>query len=303
VNELALFAGCGGGILASHLLGWNTVCAVEIEDYRRRVLLARQRDGLLHKFPIWDDVCTFDGRPWRERESMSSQEGSPVRTSVSRVKVSELPESVQVYGSRCCALLGRLGLALSSRKTVRTCVPVGLAPLSRDLPAWGMTVGGECWEVGTSASHKDVTVYGYSQVVDGSLYDSLPSAFHASAAKNLTVPCTVSTIPSVPVLGLTTLKTVDGKSEMKVLVLSPTPLKDDWKGGTITKHSTSGRPRMDQFRHLVKIIFGWTYPIPTHTERLMGFPIGWSDLKPLEMRRFQQWQQQHSAFFPQDLSN
>jgi hypothetical protein len=238
-----------------------------------------------------------------ERESMSSQEGSPVRTSVSRVKVSELPESVQVYGSRCCALLGRLGLALSSRKTVRTCVPVGLAPLSRDLPAWGMTVGGECWEVGTSASHKDVTVYGYSQVVDGSLYDSLPSAFHASAAKNLTVPCTVSTIPSVPVLGLTTLKTVDGKSEMKVLVLSPTPLKDDWKGGTITKHSTSGRPRMDQFRHLVKIIFGWTYPIPTHTERLMGFPIGWSDLKPLEMRRFQQWQQQHSAFFPQDLSN
>ena len=65
MNELALFAGAGGGILAGHLLGWRTVCAVEIEDYPRRVLLQRQADGFLPKFPIWDDICTFDGKPWR----------------------------------------------------------------------------------------------------------------------------------------------------------------------------------------------------------------------------------------------
>lgn len=29
------------------------------------MLLARQRDGVLGRFPIWDDVRTFDGRPWR----------------------------------------------------------------------------------------------------------------------------------------------------------------------------------------------------------------------------------------------
>jgi hypothetical protein len=29
MNELALFAGAGGGILGGHLLGWRTVCAVE----------------------------------------------------------------------------------------------------------------------------------------------------------------------------------------------------------------------------------------------------------------------------------
>ena len=65
LNELALFAGAGGGLLASRILGWNTVCAVEIEDYCRRVLLQRQREGHLDPFPIWDDVRTFDGRPWR----------------------------------------------------------------------------------------------------------------------------------------------------------------------------------------------------------------------------------------------
>ena len=65
MNELALFAGAGGGILGGKLLGWRTVCAVEIDPYARKVLLARQADGCLDRFPIWDDVRTFDGKRWR----------------------------------------------------------------------------------------------------------------------------------------------------------------------------------------------------------------------------------------------
>jgi DNA (cytosine-5)-methyltransferase 1 len=65
MNELALFAGAGGGILGGHLLGWRTVCAVEWEPYPASVLAARQNDGLFPSFPIWDDVQTFDGKPWR----------------------------------------------------------------------------------------------------------------------------------------------------------------------------------------------------------------------------------------------
>ena len=65
MNELALFAGAGGGILGGHLLGWRTVCAVEWEAYPASVLCARQNDGFLPPFPIWDDVQTFDGKPWR----------------------------------------------------------------------------------------------------------------------------------------------------------------------------------------------------------------------------------------------
>ena len=67
MNELALFAGAGGGILGGTLLGWRTCCAVEVDAYARSVLLARQRDGLLPAFPIWDDVRTFDGSPWHGR--------------------------------------------------------------------------------------------------------------------------------------------------------------------------------------------------------------------------------------------
>ena len=68
MNELALFAGAGGGLLASEMLGWKTVCAVELDWYCRCVLVQRQNDRFFRSnFPIWDDVRTFDGRAWRGR--------------------------------------------------------------------------------------------------------------------------------------------------------------------------------------------------------------------------------------------
>lgn len=65
MRELALFSGGGGGLLASRLLGWRTVCAVEINQRCREVLLARQKDGVLEDFPIYEDVRSFDGKSWR----------------------------------------------------------------------------------------------------------------------------------------------------------------------------------------------------------------------------------------------
>ncbi len=65
MNELSLFTGVGGGLLASRLLGFKTRCACEIDAFSRDVLLQRQRDGALSKFPIWDDIRTLDGNPWR----------------------------------------------------------------------------------------------------------------------------------------------------------------------------------------------------------------------------------------------
>jgi len=65
LNTFHLFAGAGGGILGDLLLGHNPIGACEIEPYPRDVLLARQADGHLPNFPIWDDVATLDGNPWR----------------------------------------------------------------------------------------------------------------------------------------------------------------------------------------------------------------------------------------------
>ena len=64
MNELALFSGTGGGILGARIAGHRIVCAVENEPYCIEVLLRRQEYGSLDPFPIWDDIRSFDGKPW-----------------------------------------------------------------------------------------------------------------------------------------------------------------------------------------------------------------------------------------------
>jgi hypothetical protein len=88
-------------------------------------------------------------------------------------------------------------------------------------------------------------------------------------------------------------QTLVAHTDAKESGLLPTPLKDDWKGGTTAPHSTTGKPRTDQFRHWCKVVHGLTYPIPEHSEAVMGWPIGHTALEPLETVKFQEWQQQH----------
>ena len=67
MNGLALFAGYGGleiGIDAA-FGGVRTVGYVERESYAASTLVARMEEQTLDQAPIWDDVTTFDGRPWR----------------------------------------------------------------------------------------------------------------------------------------------------------------------------------------------------------------------------------------------
>jgi DNA (cytosine-5)-methyltransferase 1 len=64
LNELALFAGVCGGLLADKLDGHRIVCYVEWNKYCVEVIKARIRDGYLDDAPIWDDCNTFDGYPW-----------------------------------------------------------------------------------------------------------------------------------------------------------------------------------------------------------------------------------------------
>ena len=64
MNELALFAGTAGCLLGARLAGHKVIAAVENEPYCIEVLLRRQEDGSLDPFPIWDDIRSFDGKPW-----------------------------------------------------------------------------------------------------------------------------------------------------------------------------------------------------------------------------------------------
>ncbi len=60
MRELSLFSGAGGGLLASkHLLGWETIGYVEIDEYCQAVLAQRIEDGYLDPAPIFGDIRQF----------------------------------------------------------------------------------------------------------------------------------------------------------------------------------------------------------------------------------------------------
>ena len=59
MNELHLFAGAGGGCLASRMLGHRIVGYVENDNYCQRVLSARIEDGHLDEAPIFGDIRAF----------------------------------------------------------------------------------------------------------------------------------------------------------------------------------------------------------------------------------------------------
>lgn len=59
MRELSLFTGAGGGLLGTHLLGWQPVGYVEWNDYCQRVIAARIADGFLPVAPIFTDVREF----------------------------------------------------------------------------------------------------------------------------------------------------------------------------------------------------------------------------------------------------
>jgi len=74
MNGLALCAGVGGIELGLRLAmpDYRTVCYVEREAYAAATLVRRMEDGCLAPAPVWDDLATFDGRPWRGRVHLVS---------------------------------------------------------------------------------------------------------------------------------------------------------------------------------------------------------------------------------------
>lgn len=69
MNGLALCSGFGGIELGleSRIDGFKTVCHVEGEAYAAAVLVKKIQEGKIHEAPVWSNVKTFNGEPWRSK--------------------------------------------------------------------------------------------------------------------------------------------------------------------------------------------------------------------------------------------
>jgi hypothetical protein len=186
---------------------------------------------------------------------MSSPEDSLVKTSAQRVKVQDSPVRVQDFFSKCCESLRRYSLTLSSRKTVRNYVPRDSALWSKGLPAWGMTVNGACWELGTS-------VRLIIEIACGYWPKDVQELMIAYRKKYLPTPrCHDATTPGISEINSEWLHPC-----IAAMMHWPTNNPQKREGGESN---------------------------PEWIEWYMGWPIGWTDLRPLGMDKYQQWRRSH----------
>lgn len=68
INGLAICAGVAGielGLKDVFGTNYRTICYIEQESYTATTLVARMEEAALDIAPIWDNITTFDSKPWR----------------------------------------------------------------------------------------------------------------------------------------------------------------------------------------------------------------------------------------------
>jgi hypothetical protein len=251
-----------------------------------------------------------------EELSMSSVVAFHVRTLVPQEKVQELTENDQECGKKWHGLLAKFDPNTHSWKTVQCSLLEDLNESLQTLPQWGMTVGGELYLLPTLAHHTNETVFGFS-VPTPVASDAMLGAV---IGKNDTFYTTSTGMPRK-----INQNAIDGSVGLSRLVqMWPTPVHSEARQGLQIRRD--GKKGTQQ--SLTTAVMTWPTPRtagmcggsgswdllnknttieearlmgagnggqlnPTWVEWLMGWPLGWTDLKPLEMDKCHYVQQQH----------
>jgi hypothetical protein len=287
LRSFHLFAGAGGGILADLILGHEVIGACEIENTQEMSCSPDSETESCQPSPSGTTSAHLTGTPGAEQLTFFAED-SPARTSVQQVKEQELPGSVRDFGRNMRDSLERCGLVLSLPKT-HLCFALGDLELSsKTWPRWGIMLDGELSELGMSVRHINETECGFWPTPRaGKTSDENEESWmkRNAAGKVATPPLTLAV-------------------KMKNW---PTPAARDYKGANSREHcmvNGTGRKHMDQLPNAVahggEAIQQKAQLNPPWVEWLMGWPIGWTDLKPLETDKFRNVRQWHSLFSQKD---
>ena len=280
MNELALFAGAGGGVLGGKLLGWRTVCAVECDAYAASVLVARQNDGCLPPFPVWDDVCTFDGRAWRGIVDVVSG-GFPCQD----ISVAGKGEGITGARSGLWGEMRRIVGEVRPRYVFVENSPAltsrGLGTVLGDLAALGYDAE---WGVlgadDAGAPHRRKRIWGMMR--NGECWERMMPALHTGGRGSGFWPTIRSTDGDRGGRG-DLIQAVRG-NENSHFRMVPTPSANDWKGS-----SKAGQRRGQITDPAMGVIQAGGQLNPTWVELLMGWPKNWTCLDNISHVEYLQW--------------
>ena len=151
-TEMSLFSGYGGFSLGLRLAGLNTrtICYVEWDKYCQQVIQARIGDGHLDDAPIWDDIKSFDGRPWCGAVDILSA-GFPCQPH-SNAGLRKGADDDRNLWPDTLRVISEVG----AKRVILENVP-GILVGNGERPAYGGTVVGELAEIGYDAEWRVVS--------------------------------------------------------------------------------------------------------------------------------------------------
>jgi hypothetical protein len=191
------------------------------------------------------------------------REGSPARTSPAQGAAPVYPETARVFGSRCSASLARHGLRTSLPRIAHGSALEAWTSSSRGLPAWGLMLHGECWELITSVRRTSVTAC-------GSLLPTPTGAGNEGSPSMQKWP-----------------------AHRALRAMLPTPLTRDHRhGGPVNCRSRQGGRALNEVAHQHGLTGGVFIAL---REWMMGWPLGWSASEPLATDRFREWLNSHGS--------
>jgi hypothetical protein len=247
-----------------------------------------------------------------EEGSTSSQEASRARTFPPQAKARESTENKVVSGQNLPASLAKFDPATSSWKTHQCSLFGGLEEFSGTWPRWGMMRAGECWEQTMpghliSASESGLllptpsaTSYGTNQGGRMGRVGPVRPSLQTMARQNFwPTPCTpnggrVNRQEDIANKG----SRADGRKvqvSLESAVKWNTPTARD---ANSLKKVMRGKGSLEKGNEIIQplpVQVGGSLN-PTWVEWLMGWPLGWTSLEPLEMDKFQQWLHSHGGF-------
>ena len=233
-------------------------------------------------------MCKHSTENHGEEKLTSYAEVSHAKTYQQQEKEQELKDQDQVCGNTWRESSVKFDLNTHSWRTHRCLWEEDLAPSSLTLPKWGMMRSGVLWERITSPLHTDETESGFllptptcADATMGAILNDNTKLIMLKSGKlrkisnqgvsgSIGLARTVAMYPT-PSANEDAAVTPNGKMQKMLgnspLIRGTTP--EEWAGGTLN---------------------------PTFVEWLMGWPLEWTDLKPLEMDKFLLWLNSHGKY-------
>lgn len=248
-------------------------------------------------------TCAPSTAPHGEEGSMLFPGGFPAKTSQSLVSGSALKVPSPGSGGTLPESLKKSSRASFSLRTRQTSEPLDLTLCSATLPASGSMQSGKCSEQPTSALRIGGTACGYwaTQVPTPSTTNygcnigggsgrvgKVRPSIDEICRGQVPTPTTRSNWPmNGPTLPDGTRLKVPAIDEIcRGQLQTPTTKGNEW-APSMAKHKANLNLQVHLSGRCSLAVREW----------LMGWPDGWTALEPLEMGKWQEWQQQHGPNF------